>query len=221
MSEPRQRGELTPNVSNEVSGESRPCSRNRVPRRSVASANTARAAADHVKCFKVVRVSRGIFVLVHQGKQRKWELPDGSGRVDFAGLVDALAALGRHSDRVPGVVRARADRSSPLSENLPPQHRDRVVEPIDHTLLQRDDPVVADVARGIMKRGPRRCLQPRAAELIAGLDVPILCLGTCGTCRAGARVAPAPKRTSDMPLGILTARTETDDSPLLATRTCR
>ncbi|MEN0116732.1 MAG: hypothetical protein AAGD15_08410 [Agrobacterium cavarae] len=37
------------------------------------------------------RSSRGVFLMVHQGKKRSWELPGGSS-VDFDGLVEALKA---------------------------------------------------------------------------------------------------------------------------------
>ncbi|RYC12003.1 hypothetical protein [Ciceribacter ferrooxidans] len=36
------------------------------------------------------RSNRGIFVLVHQGKQAKWDLPEGKRKVDFEGLIAAL-----------------------------------------------------------------------------------------------------------------------------------
>jgi len=55
-----------------------------------------------------MRSTRGLLVIVHQGKQQRWDLPDGSGRVDFTGMI---AALERHwlaiTDRFPDVEEVR------------------------------------------------------------------------------------------------------------------
>lgn len=51
-----------------------------------------------------LRSSRGLLVLVHQGRQQHWELPDGSGRVDFEGVVRALEVhWASIADRYPDV----------------------------------------------------------------------------------------------------------------------
>lgn len=50
-----------------------------------------------------VRSGRGLFLLVHQGKQQTWTLPDGS-KADFAGLVNALAThWAAIAGRFPGI----------------------------------------------------------------------------------------------------------------------
>src|SRR2546429_3685808 len=61
------------------------------------------------------------------------------------------------------------------AEQLAPHDRDRIVEPVDDTLLERDDAVVgdADVLGAHLGAAPRDVAQP-GAEVLADLGDPIV-----------------------------------------------
>lgn len=67
-----------------------------------------------------IRSGRGIFLLIHDGHKKEWELPGGKGRVDFEGLLRVLQAhWSEIASRYPGVDEIRVLGIDLTSRSLP------------------------------------------------------------------------------------------------------